>query len=169
MAVRQIIQHPDSRLRKMSTPIEHFDESTKQLIQDLTDTMFDRPNGIGLASAQIAVNKRATVISVERDKEDVLVLINPEIIKSAGSVESEEGCLSVEGIYDTVTRAETVTVRAFDENGKQYERSAEGLLARAIQHEIDHMDGILFIDKLSPLKRAMALKRLEKYRRSHKS
>lgn len=164
MAIRKIIYLPDARLRQISTHIETFDDELQTLINDMFDTMYDA-NGVGLAAPQIGINKRLSVIDVAGDKSEQLVIINPEIIHSEGSVEYQEGCLSVPGSYDTVIRAEKVTVKALDRFAKPFEIEANGLLAECLQHEIDHLNGKLYIDLLSPLKRAMARKKLEKFKR----
>ena len=161
MAIRQILHFPDPRLRKKATPIDVVDDEIKQLADDMLETMYDAP-GIGLAATQINVQKRILVIDVSEDKTSPLVFINPEIIKQEGEREYQEGCLSVPESYEVVTRADTVTVKALDRNGKSFELAATDLLATCIQHEIDHLDGKLFVDYLSNLKRDRIKKRLEK-------
>jgi len=158
MAIHKIIYLPDARLRQKNAPIEVFDKKLEQLINDMFETMYDA-HGIGLAAPQIGVNLMLTVIDVIGDKKQQLVLANPEIIASEGSIKSQEGCLSVPGAFDTVMRSETVTVRAQDRSGKVFEMTGNGLLSHCFQHEIDHLNGRLFIDHLSPLKRAMAKKK----------
>jgi peptide deformylase len=169
MAIRKILYLPDDRLRKVSKSVEVFDENLQILINDMFDTMYDA-RGVGLAAPQIGVNLRLSVIDVIGDKSQQLVIINPEIISSDGQKQFEEGCLSVPGAYDTVVRAEKVCVKALDRTGKPFEISGDGLLAECLQHEIDHLNGTLFIDLLSPLKRMMARKKLDKFKRrnSHK-
>lgn len=164
MAIRKIIYLPDPRLRLVTKPVETFDEKLHVLIEDMFETMYDA-KGVGLAAPQIAVNLCLSVIDVIGDKSQQLVLINPKIIASEGQKEYQEGCLSVPGAYDTVIRAEKVTIQAQDRHGKHFEMSAEGLLGECFQHEIDHLNGKLFVDLLSPIKRAMARKKLEKYKR----
>lgn len=164
MAIRKIIYLPDPRLRLMTKKVEIFDDALQTLINDMFETMYSA-NGVGLAAPQIGINLRLSVVDVIGDKTDQLVLVNPEIIDSQGTVEYQEGCLSVPGAYDTVLRAETVTIRAQDRFGQPFEKTAEGLLGECFQHEIDHLNGKLFVDLLSPLKRAMARKKLDKYLR----
>jgi|SRR5580704_4503953 peptide deformylase len=164
MAIRKILYLPDDRLRKVAKPVETFDDNLQSLIEDMFETMYDA-RGVGLAAPQIGVSLRLSVIDVIGDKNNQLVIINPEIVSSEGEKEYEEGCLSVPGAYDTVIRAEKVTVKALDRTGKPFEISAEGLLAECLQHEIDHMNGKLFLDLLSPLKRTMARRKLDKFKR----
>lgn len=166
MAIRKIIYLPDARLRLVSKPVEQFDEVLQTLIDDMFDTMYEA-KGVGLAAPQIGINLRLSVVDVIGDKTQQLVLINPEIIASEGKQEYQEGCLSVPSAYDTVIRAEKVTIRALDRHGKTYEMTADGLLGECFQHEIDHLNGKLFIDLLSPLKRSMARRKLEKFKRTH--
>jgi len=166
MAIRKIIYLPDPRLRQVSKPVEHFDETLQTLIDDMFDTMYEA-KGVGLAAPQIGLCVRLSVIDVTGDKKQQLVLINPEIIASEGQKEYQEGCLSVPSAYDTVIRAEKVTIRALDRHGKSFEMTADGLLGECFQHEIDHLNGKLFIDLLSPLKRSMARRKLEKFKRIH--
>lgn len=164
MAIRKIIYLPDERLRRVSKPIDVFDDALQQLIEDMFDTMYDA-RGVGLAAPQIGINIRLSVIDIKGDKTEQLVLINPEVIASEGLMEFNEGCLSVPGSYDKVKRAKQVTIRAQDRHGEFYERTAQGLLGECFQHEIDHLNGKLFIDLLSPLKRSMARRKLEKYKK----
>lgn len=166
MAIHKIIYLPDARLRQKNAPVEIFDEKLDLLINDMFETMY-HAKGVGLAAPQIGINLMLTVIDVIGDKSQQLVLANPEIIKSEGSVKSQEGCLSVPGAFDTVTRSETVTVRAQDRLGKTFEMTGTGLLSHCFQHEIDHLHGKLFVDHLSPLKRAMAKKKLDKFKRQN--
>lgn len=167
MAIRKIIYLPDSRLRQISKRVETFDDSLQLLIDDMFDTMY-HANGVGLAAPQIGINIRLSVVDVKGDKSEQLVLVNPEIISSEGSAQYEEGCLSVPGAYDTVVRAEKVRIRAQDRFGQPFEMSADGLLGECFQHEIDHLNGKLFVDLLSPLKRAMARRKLDKFKRRQK-
>ncbi len=164
MAIHKIIYLPDPRLRKISKKIEVIDDKLQTLIDDMFETMY-HAKGVGLAAPQIGINIQLSVIDVIGDKTQQLVLINPEVIASEGQVDYQEGCLSVPGVYDTVKRAETVTIRAQDRSGQFYEMTASGLLGECFQHEIDHLNGKLYIDLLSPLKRTMARKRLEKFLR----
>jgi len=164
MAIRKIIYLPDPRLRLVAKPVEKFDDELHELIEDMFDTMYDA-RGVGLAAPQIAVSLSLSVVDVIGDKKDQLVLANPEIISSHGQVEYQEGCLSVPGAYDKVIRAEKVTIRAQDRFGKPFEMTAEGLLAECFQHEIDHLNGKLFVDLLSPIKRSMARKKVDKFKR----
>lgn len=162
--IRKIHYLPDSVLRKVAKPIEHFDEELQTLIEDMFETMY-HAKGVGLAAPQIGISRRLSVIDVKGDKSEQLVIINPEIIASEGRQEFQEGCLSVPGSYDTVVRARKVTVRALDRHGNPFEITGEGLLGECLQHEIDHLNGKLFIDLLSPLKRSMARRKLEKFKR----
>jgi len=164
MTIRKILYLPDERLRKVAKPVERFDDNLQVLINDMFDTMYNA-RGVGLAAPQIGISLRLSVIDIIGDKTDQLVIINPEIISSVGEKEFEEGCLSVPGAYDKVIRAEKVTVNALDRLGQPIEIQGDGLLAECLQHEIDHMNGKLFIDLLSPLKRVMARRKLDKYKR----
>ncbi|MDF1758425.1 MAG: peptide deformylase [Legionellaceae bacterium] len=164
MTIHKIIYLPDSRLRKVSSKIEVFDDKLQTLIDDMFETMY-HAKGVGLAAPQIGINIRLSVIDVTGDKTEQLVLINPEITSSEGVEEYQEGCLSVPGAYDKVKRAKTVTMKALDRNGKPYEMTASGLLGECFQHEIDHLNGKLYVDLLSPLKRNIARKKLEKFLR----
>lgn len=167
MAIRKIIYLPDARLRRVSTEITTFDDELNGLIDDMFDTMY-AAKGVGLAAPQIGINIRLSVVDVLGDKSQQLVLINPEIIASEGQVDYQEGCLSVPGVYDTVVRAEKVTLRAQNRTGEWFEMQADGLLGECFQHEIDHLNGKLFVDLLSPLKRTMARRKLDKFLR-HKA
>lgn len=162
MALLNILHFPDPRLRKKAAPITDVTKEVRQLADDMLETMYDAP-GIGLAANQVNIQKRIIVIDISEDKTQPLILINPEILSKQGEREYEEGCLSVPEAYETVTRADTVQVRALDRDGKTIEFNADGLLATCIQHEIDHLDGKLFVDYLSNLKRQRIKKRLEKH------
>lgn len=164
MALRKIIYLPDVRLRQPNAPIHHFDDNLQTLIQDMFDTMY-HAQGVGLAAPQIGINLQLSVIDVIGDKSNQIVLVNPEIIAKSGEVECSEGCLSVPSAYDKLTRAETVTVRALDRFGKPFEMTASDLLGQCFQHEIDHLNGTLFIDHLSSLKKAIARRKLDKFKR----
>jgi len=161
MALLDILRFPDPRLRKKATAIKEVTDKIRQLADDMLETMYDAP-GVGLAAVQINVQKRLVVIDTSEDKSTPLVFINPEIIDKQGEREHEEGCLSVPEAYEVVTRADTVRVKALDRDGKPFELDADELLATCIQHEIDHLDGKLFVDYLSNLKRQRIKKRLEK-------
>lgn len=164
MAQLEILHFPDPRLRRRARTVDRFDAELTRTLEDMFETMYAAP-GIGLAATQVGIARRMAVIDVSEAKDERLVLINPELVSREGSCESDEGCLSVPGYYDTVNRAERVAVRARDAAGKAYELEAEGLLAICIQHEIDHLNGRLFIDYLSDLKRRRVRRQLEKARR----
>jgi peptide deformylase len=164
MALLPILEFPDPRLRTRAAPVAQVDASIRKLIDDMFETMYAAP-GIGLAATQVNVHKRVIVIDVTEDRSKPLALINPEIIAREGVEETEEGCLSVPGIYDKVTRAEKIQVKTLDRSGKQIEIEADGLLAVCIQHEMDHLEGKLFVDYLSELKRTRIRKKLEKERK----
>ncbi|MAD73430.1 MAG: peptide deformylase [Rheinheimera sp.] len=161
MAVLKVLHFPDDRLRTVAKPVASVTPEIKQLVGDMLDTMYDE-NGIGLAATQVDVHLRVVVIDLSEQRDEPLVLINPEIIQRDGNTSYEEGCLSVPQNYASVERAETVTVKALDRNGDPFELAADGLLAICLQHELDHLVGKLFIDYLSPLKRDRIRKKLEK-------
>jgi peptide deformylase len=167
MALRTVVYLPDSRLRAPTKVITAFDTELKALINDMYETMYHE-NGIGLAAPQIGLALKLAVIDVSESRNEKFCIINPEIIASEGEALPGEGCLSVPGVYDKAPRALKVTVRAQDENGHTFERVADGLLAHCFQHEIDHLNGKLFVDYLSPLKRQMARKKLDKFLRQQK-
>jgi peptide deformylase len=164
MARLQILEFPDPRLRTRAEPVAQVDDALRRLIDDMFETMYAAP-GIGLAATQVNVHKRLLVIDISETRDQPLVLINPEIIAREGVEETEEGCLSVPGIYDKVQRADRIRVRALNRDGKQIEMDADGLLAVCIQHEMDHLEGKLFVDYLSELKRTRIRKKLEKERK----
>jgi peptide deformylase len=164
MALLPILEFPDPRLRTRAQPVEQVDAALRKLIDDMFETMYAAP-GIGLAATQVNVHKRFMVIDVSESRKEPLVFINPEILERQGVEETEEGCLSVPGVYDKVTRADRIRVRALDRDGKQFEMDADGLLAVCIQHEMDHLDGKLFVDYLSELKRTRIRRKLEKERK----
>jgi peptide deformylase len=164
MALLPILEFPDPRLRTRAQPVEQVDGALRKLIDDMFETMYAAP-GIGLAATQVNVHKRVLVIDVSESRKERLALINPEILHREGVEETEEGCLSVPGVYDKVTRADRIRVRALNPEGRQIEFDADGLLAVCIQHEIDHLDGKLFVDYLSELKRTRIRKKLEKERK----
>jgi peptide deformylase len=161
MAKLDIIHYPDPRLRTVARPVEAVDERIRQLAADMLETMYAAP-GIGLAATQVNVHERILVIDISEDKSEPRVFINPEIIEADGHEVMEEGCLSVPGIYDKVERAERIKVRALNEQGESFELEADGLFAVCIQHEIDHLDGKVFVDYLSPLKQQRVIKKLQK-------
>jgi peptide deformylase len=164
MAILRILEYPDPRLNKLASPVPAINSEVRQLVRDMAETMYAAP-GIGLAATQVDVHKRIVVIDISETKNDLLVLINPEIIRMEGESECEEGCLSVPGYYDAVRRAQRVTVRALDQEGQPFEREAEGLLAVCIQHELDHLLGKVFVDYLSPLKQARLKAKFRKRQR----
>lgn len=167
MALLEILEFPDPRLRTKAQPVAAVDDGIRKLIADMFETMYAAP-GIGLAATQVNVHKRVLVIDVSEDRKQPLAFVNPEIIARDGVEETEEGCLSVPGIFEKVKRADRVTVRALDRNGISFEMQAEGLLAVCIQHEMDHLEGKLFVDYLSELKRTRIRSKLEKERREGK-
>jgi peptide deformylase len=161
MALLPILEYPDPRLRKRAKPVTEVDARVRQLIDDMLETMYEAP-GIGLAATQVNVHERIVVIDISEKRNDPYCLVNPEIVATRGEISSEEGCLSVPEIYESVDRAETIEVRALNREGEQIEFAADGMLAVCIQHEIDHLDGKLFVDYLSPLKRQRLKKRFTK-------
>lgn len=161
MALLPILRYPDPRLHTRASPVSSFDDALRQLVADMAETMYEAP-GIGLAATQVNVHKRIVIIDVSEDKSDLRVFVNPEIISRSGEQSCEEGCLSVPGVYETVSRAEHVRVRALNERGEPFELEAEGLLAVCIQHELDHLDGKVFIEYLSQLKLGRIKTRLAK-------
>ena len=163
MAILNILHYPDPRFRLKALPVYKVDSETKQFVSDMFETMYDAP-GIGLAATQANVQKRIIVIDVSEDKSQPLCFINPEIVESDGEEIMEEGCLSVPGIYEKVKRAEHIKVRALDRDGVEFEMEADGILSTCIQHEMDHLEGKLFVDYLSELKRQRIRKKLEKLR-----
>ena len=165
MALLPILEFPDPRLRTVATPVDVVDDALRGLIDDMFETMYDAP-GIGLAASQVDVHRRLLVLDVSEDKSRPMVFINPEIVEQRGRQTCQEGCLSVPGIYADVDRAEWIRVRALDRDGKPFEIEADGLLAVCIQHEMDHLAGKVFVDYLSPLKRDMVRKKLDKARRA---
>ena len=164
MALRTILEFPDPRLRTRAAPVTEFNAELGRVIDDMLETMYAAP-GIGLAATQVNVHLRLIVIDVSEAHDQPLVVINPEILSREGEASSEEGCLSVPGIFDEVKRAAKVRLRAQDRHGAVYERDCEGLLAVCVQHEMDHIEGRLFVDHLSQLKRERIRKKLEKERK----
>lgn len=163
MAVLEIRQYPDKVLRRKSKPVEAITPEIQKLIDDMVETMYAAP-GVGLAAPQVGIGLRLAVIDVgyRDDESQVFVLINPEFVLKEGELEEDEGCLSVQDFTENVKRFSRVVVRATDRNGDVYELEGEDLLARALQHEIDHLDGMLFIDRISPLKRDLFKRKLKK-------
>lgn len=164
MARLNILHYPDPRLRHTAHPVARVDRAVQKLVDDMLETMYEAP-GIGLAATQVGVTQRVLVIDLSADKNQPLCLINPEILYRDGVEETEEGCLSVPGVYDVVQRAERIRFRALGPDGKPFEQEADGLLAVCVQHEIDHLDGKLFVDYLSEMKRKRIRKSLEKEHR----
>ena len=161
MALLPILRYPDPRLHTRAAPVLKVDDRIRKLVADMAETMYEAP-GIGLAATQVDVHQRVVVIDVSEDNSALLALINPEIISRSGEQVCEEGCLSVPGIYDKVTRAEQVRVRALNQKGETFELDAEGLLAVCIQHELDHLDGKVFVEYLSKLKQTRIKDKLAK-------
>ncbi|HEY2396397.1 MAG TPA: peptide deformylase [Rudaea sp.] len=165
MSQLTILEYPDPRLRTKAQPVVVFDAVLQTLIDAMFETMYEAP-GIGLAATQVNVHKQLLVLDVSEEKNQPLVLINPKIAAQEGSQVYQEGCLSVPGIYADVERADRITVEALDRQGRPLAFEAEGLLAVCIQHEVDHLVGKLFVDYLSPLKRELVRRKLEKQRRT---
>jgi peptide deformylase len=161
MAVLEILHFPDPRLRTKARPVQQVDNIVQQLVDDLLETMYQAP-GIGLAATQVNVHKRVIVIDISEERNEPLCFINPTLLTRDGVVCIEEGCLSVPGIFEQVERAKTITVQALNRSGEWFTFTTENLLAVCIQHEIDHLEGKLFVDYLSPLKRQRIRKRLTK-------
>jgi len=151
MAILDVLSYPDPLLQRIAEPVKIIDNKIKKLVDDMAETMYAAP-GIGLAATQVGELKRLMVIDITEEKNQLRVFINPEIIRKEGTAINEEGCLSVPGFYDKVERAETVMVTALDRDGQRFTINASGLLAVCIQHEIDHLDGHVFVEYLSPLK-----------------
>jgi len=164
MALLPILEYPDPRLRKIAAPVKAVTPEIRQLVSNMAETMYAAP-GIGLAATQLDVHQRVIVIDISDARDTLWVFINPEIVAAQGEAENEEGCLSVPGYYDKVTRPASVTVRALDAEGKAFELAAEGTLAVCVQHEMDHLVGKVFVDRLSALKRARLSARLRKKQR----
>jgi peptide deformylase len=159
-----ILEYPDTRLRKKAEAVAHVDDALRQLADDMLETMY-AANGVGLAATQVDVHKRMIVLDASESRDKPLVLINPELLSAEGKAVSEEGCLSLPGIYDKLARATQIRVRALGTDGQSFEMDANGLLAVCIQHEIDHLEGKVFVDYLSELKRQLIRRRLEKERK----
>lgn len=164
MATLTILRYPDERLHTVAEPVREVDDEVRQLVRDMAETMYAAP-GIGLAATQVDVHRRVIVIDISEARDELLVLINPEIVAAEGVQECEEGCLSVPGVYEKVTRSEKVKVRALGTDGRPFELDAEGLLAVCIQHEMDHLEGKVFVEYLSRLKQTRIRSRLQKQSR----
>ncbi len=163
MSILTILQFPDPKLRQKAAPVVSVDDSIRTLVDDMFETMYSAP-GIGLAAVQVNVLKRVIVIDISEDKSQPECFINPEIVERSGDEKMDEGCLSVPGIYEPVSRAKEITVRYLDRDGNAQELTVDGLLAVCVQHEIDHLDGKLFVDYLSEMKRNRIRKKMEKMR-----
>jgi len=161
MAQLRILEYPDPRLKKVASPVTAFTPELQKLVRDMAETMYAAP-GVGLAATQVDVHKRLIIIDISEDRSDLKVFVNPELLAAEGVAQHEEGCLSVPGYYDKVARAERITVRAQNERGEYFELAADGVLAVCIQHEMDHLLGKVFVEYLSPLKRARLAARLRK-------
>jgi peptide deformylase len=164
MAILNILNYPDPRLYTIAIPVKQVDASIHRLIDDMAETMYTAP-GIGLAATQVDVHQQLIVMDISADKQDLQVFINPRITARYGSQDYEEGCLSVPGVYESVTRAEKITVEAMDRQGKSFMLEAEGLLAVCIQHEMDHLLGKVFVEYLSPLKQSRIKNKMKKRQR----
>lgn len=164
MAILQILQYPDERLHTIASKVVQVNDVTRKLVRDMAETMYAAP-GIGLAATQINVHEQVIVVDISETHDQLMVFINPEILSQSGGLEGEEGCLSVPGIYEKVRRADHVTVRALDMEGKPFTLQAEGFLAVCIQHEMDHLRGKVFVEYLSQLKQTRLRAKLKKRRR----
>ncbi|SCN47507.1 Peptide deformylase [methanotrophic endosymbiont of Bathymodiolus azoricus (Menez Gwen)] len=167
MSILSILEFPDPRLRTVAKPVKEVDKALGGLVDDMFETMYEA-HGVGLAATQVNIHQRIIVIDISEEKDQPVCLINPEIMDSLGEEESDEGCLSVPGIFEPVTRAETIKVKALDKRGESFELEADGLLAVCIQHEMDHLLGKLFVDYLSPLKRQRIKKKMQKMHKREK-
>ena len=161
MALLPILHYPDERLHRVAAPVQVVNDQIRQLVRDMAETMYAAP-GIGLAATQVDVHLQVVVIDVSETHDQLRVFINPQIVESRGTTECEEGCLSVPGVYETVTRAEWVELEAQDLEGGRVSLTARGLRARVFQHEMDHLDGVLFIDRLDPMTRDRIKRRIRK-------
>ena len=164
MAILNILHYPDERLHTIAAPVGVVNSEIRTLITNMAETMYAAP-GIGLAATQVNVHQRVVVIDISESRDDLLALVNPKIIRSNGETEHEEGCLSVPGIFEMVTRAERITVQALNREGKKFSLDADGVLAVCIQHEIDHLDGKVFVEYLSRLKQTRIRQKLKKHQR----
>jgi len=165
MAILNILEYPDPRLYTVAKPVKQVDMNIRKLIDDMAETMYAAP-GIGLAATQVDVHQQVIVMDLSEDKQQLQVFINPRIVNRCGTQQYEEGCLSVPGVYENVTRAEKVTIEALDCDGKSFTLEAEGLLAVCIQHEMDHLLGKVFVDYLSPLKKTRIKTKMQKRHRA---
>ena len=168
LGILTILEFPDERLRKKAAMVKTVDDKIKKLVDDMLQTMYDS-HGVGLAATQVDVHQRVIVIDVSEEKDDPIFLINPEIIEKDGIKESEEGCLSVPGFFEKVKRAEHIRVKALNRDGQSFEFEATDLLAVCVQHEMDHLNGKLFVDYVSSLKRQRIKKKLEKIHKMENS
>lgn len=164
MAKLPILLYPDPRLHTVATKVTRVDDKIRQLIKDMGETMYAAP-GVGLAATQVDVHSRIIIVDISPTRDQLRAFINPEIVESSGQADCEEGCLSVPGVYEKVTRAQNIRVRALDAQGEPFELVAEGLLAVCIQHEMDHLEGKVFVEKLSRLKRQRILGKIKKRQR----
>lgn len=164
MTILNILHFPDERLRTRAQPVESVDENIRSIVKNMLETMYEAP-GVGLAATQVDIHRRIVVIDISEENDQPLCLINPKILTSQGEEEMEEGCLSVPGVFEIVRRSESIRVQALNEQGESFEFDADGLLAVCIQHELDHLEGKLFVDYLSELKRQRIKKKLDKERR----
>lgn len=165
MALLTILRYPDPRLHKVAAKVTQVDDNIRKLIKDMAETMYAAP-GIGLAATQVDVHKRLIVIDISETRDQLKVLINPQLLTASGEADCEEGCLSVPGVYEKVRRAEYVKISAMDQNGQPFTLDAEGLLAVCIQHEMDHLEGRVFVEHLSRLKQQRIMTRLRKQERA---
>ncbi len=168
MSILAILEFPDERLRKKAAIVKTVDANIQKLVDDMLETMYES-HGVGLAATQVNVHQRVVVIDVSEEKDTPLCLINPEIIEKDGVKESEEGCLSVPGFFEKVSRAEHIIVKALNREGEPFQFDARDLLAVCVQHELDHLSGKLFVDYISPLKRQRIKKKLEKIHKMEES
>jgi peptide deformylase len=164
MAILKILQYPDERLHTLAQPVAEITDKTRAFIKDLAETMYAAP-GVGLAATQVDVHEQIIVVDISETHDHLLVFINPEIVAASGEACREEGCLSVPGVYEDVTRAERVTVRALNEQGKSFTLKADGMLATCVQHEMDHLKGIVFVEYLSRLKQSRLRAKIKKRQR----
>jgi peptide deformylase len=164
MAKLTILNYPDPRLHTVAKPVKEVNDDIRRLIADMAETMYDAP-GIGLAATQVDKHIQLLLVDTSKEQNNLQVFINPKIVAKTGEQDYEEGCLSVPGVYETVTRAEFITVEALDANGKKFKLNAEGLLAVCIQHEMDHLLGKVFVEYLSPLKRNRIRAKMVKHNR----
>ena len=164
MALLPILQYPDARLYTVASPVLRVDDEIRQLIKNMADTMYAAP-GVGLAATQVDDHRRVIIVDIAETRDQLHAFVNPEIVTRSGAAEREEGCLSVPGIFEKVARAECITVRALDASGAEFTLEADGLLAVCIQHEMDHLDGKVFVEYLSRLKQQRILAKLKKQMR----